>query len=112
VKCEAADAQSLHSLGLSADSALVSSIRQCVVKLASNTGVVSSVQTLAQSLLSNCWPILLPTTSERITALSALLPLIANTGIIFIIMSPLRRHIFVCFMAKSTFLGGFSALAP
>ena len=27
-------------------------------------------------------------------------------------MSPLRRHIFVCFMAKSAFLGGFSALAP
>jgi len=27
-------------------------------------------------------------------------------------MSPLRRHIFVCFMAKSTFWRGFSALAP
>jgi len=27
-------------------------------------------------------------------------------------MSPLRRHIFVCFMAKSAFLRGFSALAP
>ena len=30
----------------------------------------------------------------------------------FFFMSPLRRHIFVCFMAKSAFLGGFSALAP
>jgi len=30
----------------------------------------------------------------------------------FIIMSPLRRHIFVCFMAKSAFWRGFSALAP
>jgi len=28
------------------------------------------------------------------------------------IMSPLRRHIFVCFMAKSAFWRGFSALAP
>ena len=27
-------------------------------------------------------------------------------------MSPLRRHIFVCFMAKSAFWRGFSALAP
>ena len=26
---------------------------------------------------------------------------------ITLIMSPLRRHIFVCFMAKSAFLGGF-----
>jgi len=29
-----------------------------------------------------------------------------------VIMSPLRRHIFVCFMAKSAFWRGFSALAP
>ena len=29
-----------------------------------------------------------------------------------IVMSPLRRHIFVCFMAKSAFWRGFSALAP
>ena len=29
-----------------------------------------------------------------------------------LIMSPLRRHIFVCFMAKSAFWRGFSALAP
>ena len=29
-----------------------------------------------------------------------------------IVMSPLTRHIFVCFMAKWAFLGGFSALAP
>jgi len=29
-----------------------------------------------------------------------------------IIMSPLRRHIFVCFMAKSAFWEGFSALSP
>ena len=27
-------------------------------------------------------------------------------------MSPLRRHIFVCFMAKSAFWRGFAALAP
>ena len=29
-----------------------------------------------------------------------------------VVMSPLRRHIFVCFMAKSAFWRGFSALAP
>ena len=81
VKSEAADAESLHSLGLSADSPLVTSIRQSVVRLASHTGLVHSVQSLAQSLLSSCWPILLPTTEERVTALSALVPHIANTGI-------------------------------
>jgi len=37
---------------------------------------------------------------------------VLETSLILIIMSPLRRHIFVCFMAKSAFLGGFSALAP
>jgi len=86
VKCQAADAESLHSLGLSADSALVMNIRQCVVRLASNTGVVHSVQCLAQSLLSSCWSILLPTTEERVTALSALLPLIASAGILIVII--------------------------
>ena len=35
---------------------------------------------------------------------------ISNASSLF--MSPLRRHIFVCFMAKSAFFGGFSALAP
>jgi len=31
---------------------------------------------------------------------------------LLLFMSPLRRHIFVCFMAKSAFWRGFSALAP
>jgi len=84
VKRQAADADSLHSLGLSTDSELVTSIRQCVVRLASHNSVVSSVQSLAQSLLSSCWPILLPTTEERVAALSALLTLIASNGIIII----------------------------
>ena len=35
-----------------------------------------------------------------------------NFYVCLLIMSPLRRHIFVCFMAKLAFLGGFSALAP
>lgn len=78
--------ESLRSLGLSSDSSLVTSIRHCVVSLASSSGVVSSVQTLAQSLLSNCWPILLPTTDERVTALSALLPLVTTIGIIIVII--------------------------
>jgi len=65
------------SLGLSTDSPMVVSIRQCVMRLASDCGQLASVQSLAQSLLTTCWPILLPTTEERVTALSALLPLIA-----------------------------------
>ena len=82
MKYQSADAEGLRSLGLGADSALVSSVRQCVVSLASSTGVVASVQCLAQSLLTSCWPILLPTTDERINALSSLLPLVANIGTI------------------------------
>ena len=35
-----------------------------------------------------------------------------TSELVELIMSPLRRHIFVCFMAKSAFLGFFSALAP
>ena len=31
--------------------------------------------------------------------------------VIVVVMSPLRRHIFVCFMAKSAFWRGFSALS-
>jgi len=34
-----------------------------------------------------------------------------NLRVVTIVMSPLRRHIFVCFMAKSAFWV-FSALAP
>ena len=30
----------------------------------------------------------------------------------YLFMSPLRQHLFVCFMAKSAFWRGFSALAP
>ena len=33
-------------------------------------------------------------------------------SVVHLFMSPLRRHIFVCFMAKSAFWIGFSALAP
>ena len=80
-----ADADSLRSVGLSTDSPLVASMRQCVVRLASGTDVLASVQSVAQSLLTTCWPILLPTTDERVTALSALLPVTAGSGIIIII---------------------------
>lgn len=84
----ASDAESLlHSLGLAADSTLVTSVRRCVVQLASSTGVVASVQSLAQLLLSKCWPILLPTTQERVEALSGLLPFIADTGITVTVIS-------------------------
>jgi len=76
----ATDTDSLCSLGLSTDSPLVTSIRQCVVRLASGAGMLVSIQRQAQSLLTGCWPILLPTTDGRVTALSALLPLIASKG--------------------------------
>jgi len=39
-------------------------------------------------------------------------PQTMTTNLMKFIMSPLRRHIFVCFMAKSAFWRGFSALAP
>ena len=102
MKCQSADTENLHSLGLAADSALVTSIRQFVVSLASTTGVVASVQCLAQSLLSSCWPILLSTTNERINALSSLLPLVANSGIVVIIFIEessflvFTSHCFLC----------------
>ena len=55
--------------------------------------------------------------------LTPVMPLITLTATYFrhcfisvlhvvVVMSPLRRHIFVCFMAKSAFWKGFSALAP
>ena len=42
--------------------------------LAGDTGVLPSVQNAAQSVLRSGWAILLPTVSERASALSGLLP--------------------------------------
>ena len=42
--------------------------------LASNSGVLSTIQHAAQHVLHNGWSLLLPTAEERAHALSALLP--------------------------------------
>ena len=51
----------------------MTSLKQRVVSLASNSGVISTVQVAAQNTLQNGWSILLPTAEERARALSSLL---------------------------------------
>ncbi|XP_052077229.1 E3 ubiquitin-protein ligase HERC2-like isoform X2 [Mytilus californianus] len=63
----------LDSLGLGIGSPLVTSLKQRVVSLASNQGVISTVQSAAQNALQSGWSILLPTAEERARALSSLL---------------------------------------
>ena len=53
---------------------LLTSIKQKVVDLASNRGVLKTIQIAAQSCLKIGWSVLLPTAEERARALSALLP--------------------------------------
>ncbi|XP_072868076.1 E3 ubiquitin-protein ligase HERC2-like isoform X2 [Chlorocebus sabaeus] len=55
-------------------SVLLNSLKQTVVTLASSAGVLSTVQSAAQSVLQSGWSVLLPTAEERARALSALLP--------------------------------------
>lgn len=64
----------MDGLGLTAGSPLVGSLKQLVVTLATNSGVVSSVQIAAQSCLNSGWLVLLPTAEERAKTLSELLP--------------------------------------
>ncbi|GAB6021505.1 E3 ubiquitin-protein ligase herc2 [Chamberlinius hualienensis] len=64
----------VEPLGLSPGNRLLTSLKQRVVELASNAGVVSTVQLAAQSVLQIGWSILLPTADERARALSSLLP--------------------------------------
>ncbi|XP_070923414.1 E3 ubiquitin-protein ligase HERC2-like isoform X1 [Macaca nemestrina] len=61
-------------LGLGLGSVLLNSLKQTVVTLASSAGVLSTVQSAAQSVLQSGWSVLLPTAKERARALSALLP--------------------------------------
>jgi E3 ubiquitin-protein ligase HERC2 len=72
--------ESWSELGLSCGSTLLVSLRQQVILLASSADVASSVQEAAQSLLDNCWCVLLPTAEERTRALSALLPVLSTKG--------------------------------
>ena len=63
-----------EKLGLGLGGSLLSNLKQRVVDLASNAGVIATVQTAAQATLQTGWSMLLPTAEERARALSALLP--------------------------------------
>lgn len=53
---------------------LLNNLKQTVVVLASNAGVLNTVQAAAQAVLQSGWSVLLPTAEERARALSSLLP--------------------------------------
>ncbi|KAG9492301.1 hypothetical protein GDO78_000687 [Eleutherodactylus coqui] len=76
-------------LGLGLGSTLLNSLKQTVVTLASNAGVLNTVQSAAQAVLQSGWSVLLPTAEERARALSALLPNAASGNEMTI--SPGRR---------------------
>ena len=63
-----------EELGLVPGSPLLVSLKQCVVELARSSNILSTVQEAAQSVLKSGWFLLLPTVSERASALSQLLP--------------------------------------
>ncbi|KAJ8028688.1 E3 ubiquitin-protein ligase HERC2 [Holothuria leucospilota] len=75
-------------LGLEPSSVLLSNLKQRIVDLASNAGVVPSVQMAAQSALQTGWSLLLPTAEERARALSGLLP---SAGTDAVTMTPGHR---------------------
>ncbi|XP_068082847.1 E3 ubiquitin-protein ligase HERC2 [Anabrus simplex] len=62
------------SVGLGPGTSLLTSLKQQVVELASNAGVLNTIQAAAQATLQTGWSILLPTADERAKTLSALLP--------------------------------------
>lgn len=64
---------SADDLGLGVGSKLLQSLKQQVVTLASNKGVLKTVQSAAQGALRNGWVLLLPTPEERARALTELL---------------------------------------
>ncbi|XP_027882785.1 E3 ubiquitin-protein ligase HERC2 isoform X2 [Xiphophorus couchianus] len=63
-----------EELGLGLGSVLLNNLKQTVVMLASNAGVLNTVQAAAQAVLQSGWSVLLPTAEERARALSSLLP--------------------------------------
>ena len=63
-----------EDLGLVPGSPLLVSLKQCVVELARSSNILSTVQEAAQNVLKSGWLLLLPTVSERASALSQLLP--------------------------------------
>lgn len=62
----------VKSIGLGSG-ALLTSIKQRCVNLASNPGVLATIQSAAQAVLQTGWSILLPTANERANTLSAFL---------------------------------------
>ncbi|KAJ0032136.1 hypothetical protein NQD34_002217 [Periophthalmus magnuspinnatus] len=63
-----------EELGLGLGSPLLNNLKQTIVVLASNAGVLITVQAAAQAVLQSGWSVLLPTAEERARALSSLLP--------------------------------------
>uniref|UniRef100_A0A672Q5U6 E3 ubiquitin-protein ligase HERC2 n=1 Tax=Sinocyclocheilus grahami TaxID=75366 RepID=A0A672Q5U6_SINGR len=78
-----------EELGLGLGSGLLNNLKQTVVTLASNAGVLNTVQAAAQAVLQSGWSVLLPTAEERARALSSLLPNAASANEMSI--SPGRR---------------------
>jgi hypothetical protein len=68
----------VNYVGLGPSANLLSSLKQHVVELASNIGVLNTIQSAAQATLQAGWSILLPTADERAKTLSALLPSTGN----------------------------------
>jgi hypothetical protein len=68
-------------VGLGPSTNLLMSLKQHVVELASNIGVLNTIQSAAQATLQAGWSILLPTADERAKTLSALLPSTGNTSV-------------------------------
>ena len=58
------------SVGLGQSSALLNSIKQRCVNLASVSGILATIQEAAQAVLQTGWSILLPTANERAKTLS------------------------------------------
>ena len=79
-------------LGLQPGSALINNLKSRVVALASNSGVITSVQQAAQSVLQNGWSLLLPTAQERAKALSSLLPVGGELGVVLENMPTLTQE--------------------
>ena len=65
---------SLDAVNMAQGTGLLASIKKKVVELASNSGVLDTIQQAAQQVLEAAWMILLPTADERARALSTLLP--------------------------------------
>lgn len=63
----------VRSVGMSGGSRLHTSFKCLVVELASNNGILETIQAAAQATLQAGWSILLPTADERARTLSSLL---------------------------------------